>query len=408
MLIVLDEIDAGPKHRAGGAHRTRAAAETLSRIEPMKGRFGITRIANVTGLDRIGIPVVLVTRPNSRSVAVSQGKGLSLEAAKVSALMEAIELWHAENSLRRMFFDSHGALAKHLRTLDAERLPRVAGSRYTPDLRMHWIDGTDLMSGEPVLVPYELVHANYTIPRPPGDGCFPATTNGLASGNHPIEAICQGICEVIERDAITLWHHQPAETRAGTRIDPSTIDAGTGSKLLSAIASAGLEVALWDATSDIGVATLQCLISDPEGGHIGLGSGAHPERSEALTRAIAEAAQTRLNYITGARDDLSSGEFRLTGRQQKERAARAMRGLGRPARDFMAVPSHTTETLREDLDWLLARLAAAGVAEVAAVELTQGTPGFFVFRIVVPGLEPPHDDEAYLPGPRAKAAEVAA
>src|SRR5918994_2911660 len=285
MLIVLDDIDPGHKHRAGGAHRTRAAAETLSRIEPLRPRFGITRSSDLTGLDRIGIPVVLATRPNSRSVAVSQGKGLTLEAAKVSALMEAIELWHAENILRRMFFDSHGAVVRHLRTLDIERLPRVAGSRYTPDFRMHWIDGTDLMSGEPVLVPYEFVHANYTIPRPPGDGCFPASTNGLASGNHPIEAICQGICELIERDAITIWHHLPAERRASTRIDLATIDAETDRTLPSAIERAGLEVALWDATSDVGVATLQCLISDPEGGHIGLGTGAHPDRSEALTRA---------------------------------------------------------------------------------------------------------------------------
>jgi hypothetical protein len=32
----------------------------------------ITRVANLTGLDSLGIPVGIVSRPNSRSVAVSQ------------------------------------------------------------------------------------------------------------------------------------------------------------------------------------------------------------------------------------------------------------------------------------------------------------------------------------------------
>ncbi|MFT7675957.1 MAG: YcaO-like protein with predicted kinase domain, partial [Gammaproteobacteria bacterium] len=71
-------------------------SKTLERVMPWMSYMGITRIANVTGLDRIGIPVVMVCRPNSRSVAVSQGKGLTLDAAKASGLMESVESWHAE------------------------------------------------------------------------------------------------------------------------------------------------------------------------------------------------------------------------------------------------------------------------------------------------------------------------
>lgn len=59
--------------------------------------MGITRVADVTGLDRIGIPVVMVCRPNARSLAVSQGKGIDIEAATVSGLMESVELYHAEH-----------------------------------------------------------------------------------------------------------------------------------------------------------------------------------------------------------------------------------------------------------------------------------------------------------------------
>src|SRR4051812_24003909 len=80
-----------------GTHRLIAPEETVAWIRSFMPMMGITRIANVTGLDSIGIPVVMVCRPNSRSLAVSQGKGLGLAAAKASGLMESVELYHAEH-----------------------------------------------------------------------------------------------------------------------------------------------------------------------------------------------------------------------------------------------------------------------------------------------------------------------
>jgi YcaO-like protein with predicted kinase domain len=403
--MVLDNIDAGHKR---DLHRSRPAAEMLARLKAAQHQFGITRIAVVTGLDRIGIPVALATRPNSRSVAVSQGKGLTLAAAKVSALMEAIELWHAEHIVRPMIFAAQRDLPEQPAPIDVTRLPRVAGSKYSPDLRLHWIEGRELMTGRRALVPHELVHADYTHPVSPGHGCFASSTNGLASGGHPLEAICYGICEVIERDAISLWHQRDRGFRARSRIDPSTIDNAAARTLWEAIERAGLDVALWDATSDTGVATIHCLIAERSGpqGHIGLGSGAHPDRAEALARALSEAAQTRLNYITGARDDLSFDEFRPQGRQAKARAAAALLAIGPPARDFTTVPSRTAATFRDDLDWLLQRLAAVAVSEVAVVDLSRRDSAFSVVRVVIPGLEAPHDDEGYVPGPRAAAARA--
>src|SRR5512135_2506397 len=80
-----------------GTHRTRAPEATLAALGPRLGDFGITRIANLTGLDRTGIPVVMVCRPNARSSAVFHGKGIDISAAKASGLMAAIETWHAEH-----------------------------------------------------------------------------------------------------------------------------------------------------------------------------------------------------------------------------------------------------------------------------------------------------------------------
>ena len=57
------------KGHIAGTHRTRAPADTFAAYSRWMPHFGITRLANVTGLDRIGLPVYVAIRPNARSLA---------------------------------------------------------------------------------------------------------------------------------------------------------------------------------------------------------------------------------------------------------------------------------------------------------------------------------------------------
>ena len=82
-----------------GTRRCREPARTLELIAPLLGRFGITRLADITGLDFLGVPVAQAVRPGAATVTVSQGKGATRAAAMVSAAMEAIELSCAENAV---------------------------------------------------------------------------------------------------------------------------------------------------------------------------------------------------------------------------------------------------------------------------------------------------------------------
>ena len=75
-----------------------------------------------------------------------------------------------------------------------------------------WIEGYDLLRQEPCWVPAEIVHTDYTLPKP--DGYFLAGSNGLASGNHLVEAINAALYELVERDAVALWIAQPLRRRA--------------------------------------------------------------------------------------------------------------------------------------------------------------------------------------------------
>src|SRR5678815_5072810 len=159
-----------PKVLREGTHRSQNVESTLRHVLRVAPIMGITRVANVTGLDTVGIPVVMICRPNSRSLAVSQGKGVDLAMAHASGLMEAAELYHAET------------ITLPLRLATYEELRWASDSRFHPNLRLLWCEGRDLLNGEDVFVPYEMVHTNYTTPLPDGHGCFTATSNGLASG----------------------------------------------------------------------------------------------------------------------------------------------------------------------------------------------------------------------------------
>ena len=97
--------------------------------------------------------------------------------------------------------------------VDTDCLPRVSIGRFHETRPLLWVEGFDLLEREATWVPFELVHSNFTLPLPPGSGCFPMTSNGLASGNHVLEAVSHALCEVVERDAVALWHAAGTITR---------------------------------------------------------------------------------------------------------------------------------------------------------------------------------------------------
>src|SRR5512132_23241 len=297
-----------------GRHRSASLDDTLKRALRLAPVMGITRVANVTGLDAVGVPVVMVCRPNSRSVAVSQGKGIDLASARASGLMEAAELYHAETITLPLRLATYEEVRYQYNVVEIDELPRDSDSRFHPNLRLLWCEGRDLLNDENVFVPYEMVHTNYTTPLPDGHGCFTASSNGLASGNATIEAISHGICEVVERDATALWKYRDKETLDKNRLELASIDDAMCQAVLGRLEGAGLTVAAWDITSDIEIAAFACLIvpkDDNAMWHPALASGygCHPAREVALLRALTEAAQVRLTLISGLRDDLRIDEY---------------------------------------------------------------------------------------------------
>jgi ribosomal protein S12 methylthiotransferase accessory factor len=395
-----------------GAHRAVSPAETFARVRPHFGAMGITRVANVTGLDVIGLPVTMALRPNARSLAVSPGKGLDLDAAMASAAMESLECWHAERPLLPLLHASRRELAARHRTLDVGGLPAVAVRPFDPDRPILWVEATDLVTGEAAWAPYELVHLNFTLPLPPSSGALMPGSNGLASGNTPQEALAHALHELIERDAQALWHAGDEGARARTRLDLGTVDDEACCEVLARFADARVEVAAWELTSDVGLPAFRCEIVDRDVGPAmpfrpGFGAGCHTDRAVALARALTEAAQTRLTLVTGARDDLRADHYRdARDAATLARMRAAMRAPG-PTRSFRDAPNLVGETLDDDLLTTLGALVRAGLREIAVVDLARPDVGVPVVRALVPGLEGVHEAPGYLPGARMRRALAA-
>jgi YcaO-like protein with predicted kinase domain len=389
---VPDEVGLPTKYWAG-THRLTSPEETLEAVARFFPVMGITRVADITGLDTIGIPVVAVYRPNSRSVVVSLGKGLDLMGARASGVMESIEAFMAERITRPLLLGSLNDLRFSHRLVDVDLLPRTKDSLYHADFPLLWVEGQDLLTETPVWVPYEIVHTAYTLPAPTGTGCFVATSNGLASGNHLLEAISHGICETVERDAVALHDLRMPEEKAARRTDPRTVDDAGCCDALRRLDRAGMSVAIWDITTDIKIPAFKCLIAerDQSSVRIGYGSvgmGCHPDLGIALLRALTEAAQARLAMISAVRDDPKQLDYRREmGPDLRRRQAADLASEAR--RDFAAAPAFVSDNINQDVAWELEALRSAGIGQVVVVDLTREEFGIAVVRVIVPGLEGP-------------------
>lgn len=112
------ELNNSEKYNGYGVHRTVDVKETIKNARKVLEKVGITRIADITGLDRLGIPVVSATVPEDKcAISVNNGKGLTLDAAMAGAMMETIERYSAENVKKKLITGTYNQLVEY-RTMD--------------------------------------------------------------------------------------------------------------------------------------------------------------------------------------------------------------------------------------------------------------------------------------------------
>lgn len=385
-----------------GTHRCCSPEKTWEKILPFQKKIGVTRVANITGLDRIKIPVALSMRPLALTLSVSSGKGLTLASAYVSALMEAFELYSAENADLPIVRASFDEISQKNKVIPLSLLPLRKNSLFQPNWPERWVPGWDLMQKEEVMTPFSSVILNYKTQRSDFQDLFSfsSSSNGLASGNHFLEALSSAIYEAIERDSITCHLFASKSTcYYPPRIELNSIPYPRVQNLIQTLQSANVCPILYDCTTDTKVPVFMVTLYDKLQRHSGIthGYGAHLDPEIALIRAFTEAVQGRALIYAGSRDDNFSSRFDLF---KKYDSNTEIEELEKTEGISYGATSETTPTFEEDIELLLRKLRNIGIEQVIVFDLTPEDAPVAAVRVVIPGLEG-YLSQTYQPQKRA-------
>lgn len=370
-----------------GTHRAVPPEETLTRIEPKMPAAGVTRVADITGLDRIGIPVFSSIRPTAEGGAVSvyNGKGTTAAEARVSAMMEAVERYSAEIGARELLIESYSRLSEKENGLNPKELILPDYVKHVEDVPIPWVIGYDLIKDEAIFVPANAVF--HPLPsRFDRVRLFRTNTNGLAGGNELEEAIFHGLAEVIERDA---WSLVEITRNTGPNV---RIEGGEIRNLMDNFLNADVSVLIRDITSDLGVPTFAAVSDDlmlKDPALLTIGMGTHTDAGVAIKRAITEVAQSRLTQIHGAREDTVTADVRRMMGYEWMRKMNKHWFETSEIEEFDRVSSFSFDSndFLADIQYMVERLKGVGLERVIVVDLTKEEIGVPVVRVIVPGLE---------------------
>lgn len=404
-----------PKAADGGLHRIVKPEATFGRIQPFFSRIGITRIADITGLDRIGIPVYSAIVPRSRDViSVYNGKGFTAMDAKTGAVMEAVERHAASRDRLPDEVASYRALSRRAAVVDPRTVNTPLHPNYTDDTQVAWIAGIDLLSGGTVFVPHGLA-CFYGLSYP-WQSCHAVTsTNGLAAGNSLEEAACHALAEIIERDAHSIMDVIARQVLVAgnqspwlpnTRLEKLTrerkrrypaIDLESlperPAHLVQRFRAAGLTPFLQYAGSECGVATIVSIVHEDladgfSRAHHGLGTD--PDPTVAAVRALTEAAQSRAVDMQALREDLTAAGPVDQHMRHANRSGAVDNGYWFSNQNIIPltmVPGHSTTDIIDDIRIMLSGLVSAGIEQCVMVDLSAPQIPAKVVRIIAPGLE---------------------
>jgi ribosomal protein S12 methylthiotransferase accessory factor len=387
-------------------------------------------------MDRLCIPNYSATLPGTEdSIWVYTGKGPTRAAGKASALMEAIERYSSlsTNYCRPFITGSYLQFSKSFnKVLHPAEVVEPVNQEYSEDSIIDFMQGFDILNNEVVLVPAQLALSRYSAKFPATNAFEYSHTNGLASGNVLEEAICHGLCEVIERDAVSI-----ADLCASCipysilkRIRGSLKNAGNGGhsfadipedrfvddpslyrdvdisevardfdpikSLVKRYDHAGISLLVKDITQkDIGLSTFVASSIEwisQDYGYFAKGYGTHPDSRIALMRAISESSQTRAVNIQGARDDLKKIQYKEDDEIYKRKwqfipSSSLNKTNISSIKEFSEVKTYPNNDILDDIKLILNRLKKAGLKRAIVIDLTNPKLKIPVVRVIVPGLE---------------------
>lgn len=275
----------------------------LNRLK-QKEVFILRSILRIDHFDRLGIPAYICQMDSDLGIKHSCGKGVTLEQAKASALMEAIERYSCEWFIKErghFIIDNYDNLKENaLNPLSLlSPLPSIYHTdQVLKDLKktpLPWTESFSLTHNKPILFPLHWFYLIYG-------------TTGLACGNTVEEAILQATGEVIERHNVS----RVIEGRLTTpTVDISSIHHSIARLLIKKFLNAGIKLFIKDFSLGLGIPTIGILAYDqnPPTKTVKLynAAGTHLNRDFALIRALIELAQHRAQIIFRENKNMPGG-----------------------------------------------------------------------------------------------------
>jgi ribosomal protein S12 methylthiotransferase accessory factor len=196
---------------------------------------------------------------------------------------------------------------------------------------------------------------------------------------------------VIERDAISRLCADGRIRLDAKRckcIDLRTVTEGPVKELIERLMRADIKLVLLRVNSCIPVDTFWAVLLDRKPfsncSTVNIGYGTHVNAEVGAIRAITEAAQSRLTYIHGAREDLHSEAYISADSQARLFALfDQLDGLV----DWKTLVDRCWDDLLQDYRYIIAGLAEAGYPNVFRVDLTRPPFHLPVVKVIVPLLE---------------------
>ena len=375
-----------------GTHRVIAPKKTVEINEDKLKTVGITRVADITDLDRIGMPVFTAIRPTAEDGAISiyGGKGISKDHAKASAMMEGFERYSAEKQESDdTIFATPNEIGEKGEYIEPKslNLPQKFEKADLGDTKFEWNLAHDIITGNDY---YFLSNAVFHPYNHDSDveSLFKSNTNGLASGNVLEEAILHGIFEVIERDA---WSIFEMTHKNYSQINIDSIESDLINEIIDKFESQGIKIKLMDFTADINIPTIAASADDTvtrDAGLLTLGIGTHLDPEVAILRALTEVAQSRATQINGAREDTVRADFaREAGYERMKRINKYYFRQEEEQINLSDIENKSTTSIDEDIDIVKEELIANDIKHVLYTDLTRPEVDVSVVRVIIPEME---------------------
>ena len=375
-----------------GTHRVIAPKKTVEINEDKLKTVGITRVADITDLDRIGMPVFTAIRPTAEDGAISiyGGKGISKDHAKASAMMEGFERYSAEKQESDdTIFATPNEIGEKGEYIEPKslNLPQKFENADLGDTRFEWNLAHDIITGNDYYVLSNAVFHPYNHDSDV-ESLFKSNTNGLASGNVLEEAILHGIFEVIERDA---WSIFEMTHKNYSQINIDSIESELINEIIDKFESQGIKIKLMDFTADINIPTIAASADDTvtrDAGLLTLGIGTHLDPEVAILRALTEVAQSRATQINGAREDTVRADFaREAGYERMKRINKYYFRQEEEQINLSDIENKSTTSIDEDIDIVKEELIANDIKHVLYTDLTRPEVDVSVVRVIIPEME---------------------